>query len=82
MIISARIKNFFDKSVQSYKFFQFFRKSGVVNSISEKKNYFTAYQNNLIQYKNGDFLLNLSRVISFSLFHKVRCLNSINEVLA
>ena len=29
---------FFVQSEQSYKFFQFFRKSGVVNSISEKKN--------------------------------------------
>ena len=28
---------FFVKSEQSYKFFQVFRKSGVVNSISEKK---------------------------------------------
>ena len=43
---------FLVKSEQSYKFFQFSRKSGVVNSISEKKNetiFFTMHQNNLIQ---------------------------------
>ena len=43
---------FFVKSEESYKFFQFFRKSGVVNSISEKKIekiFFMAHQNNLIQ---------------------------------
>ena len=43
---------FFVQSEQSYKFFQFFRKSGVVNSISEEKKnvkiFFTTRQNSLI----------------------------------
>ena len=41
----------FSQSEQSYKFFQFFRKSGVVNSISEKKNvkiFFRTHQNSFI----------------------------------
>ena len=42
----------FVKSEQSYKFFQFFRKSRVINSISEKKKnvkiFFTMHQNSLI----------------------------------
>ena len=52
---SARycLTRFFVQAEQSYKFFQFFRKSGVVNSISEKKKkrenfFFTTRQNSLI----------------------------------
>ena len=47
---------FFVKSEESYKFFQFVRKSRVVNSISKKKRrkklekiFFLAHQSNLIQ---------------------------------
>ena len=68
---------FLVKCEQIYKFFQFFRKSGVVNSIIEKKIFFfVTHQNNLIQSvehnltiecKNGDFS-------SSSFFHKERCL--------
>ena len=48
---SVQERRFSVQSEQSYKFFQFFRKSGVVNSISEKKKvkiFFTTRPNSLI----------------------------------
>ena len=55
---------FFVKSEQSYKFFQFFKKSSVVKSISEKKNlkiFFTTHQNSLIHSVENNLTI-MSRI--------------------